>query len=168
MVGEAAVESDLGEWAGGADDEVAGFLDAEVTEVFLGRHVEAGFEFTEEAAEGNVGRFGEFGDGDVFAVAFVEELERAAEFFVHAERGGALVERSGDTDEAADLSLLIVEWFFSGIRPVDEAVSARDKFDAVHDGLAGFKDAQVILADVLHDVLGDVVVVPLSENFGGR
>ena len=79
-----------------------------------------------------------------------------------------MVERPGDADEAADLSLLIVEWFFSGIRPVDEAVSARDKFDAVHDGLAGLKDAQVILADVLHDVLGDVVVVPLPENFGGR
>lgn len=168
MVGEAAVESDLGEWAGGAYDEVAGFLDTEVTEILLGRHVEAGFEFTEEAAERNVGRFGELGDGDVFAVAFVEELKRGTEFFVHAERGGALVERPGDADEAADLSLLIVEWFFSGIRPVDEAVSARDKFDAVHDGLAGLKDAQVILADVLHDVLGDVVVVPLSENFGGR
>ena len=84
MVGEAAVESDLCEWAGGADDEVAGLLDAEVTEIFLGRHVEAGFEFTEEAAERNVGRFGELGDGDVFAVAFVEELECAAEFFVHA------------------------------------------------------------------------------------
>jgi len=29
LVGEAAVESALGEWVGGADDEVAGFLDAE-------------------------------------------------------------------------------------------------------------------------------------------
>ncbi len=78
LVGEAAIESDLGEGSGGADDEVAGFLDAEVTQVFLRRHIEAGFEFTKEAAQRKVGCFGEFGDGDVFAVAFVKELEGGA------------------------------------------------------------------------------------------
>ena len=85
LVGEAAVEADLCEGAGGAHDEVTSFLDAEVAQVFLGSHVEAGFEFTKEAAEGKVGRFGEFGDGDVFAVALVKELEGGTEFFVCAE-----------------------------------------------------------------------------------
>ncbi len=82
LVGEAAVVADFGEGMSGADNEVASFLDAEVAEVFLGGHVEAGFEFPQEAAEGEVGIFGEFGDGDVVTVALVEECQSGSEFLV--------------------------------------------------------------------------------------
>ncbi len=73
-----------------------------------------------------------------------------------------MVEGTGDADEPANVSVLIVEWFFGGIGPVDKAVAARDEFNAVHDGFAGFKNAEVIHADVLHDVLRNVVVVSFS------
>lgn len=72
MVGEAAVVTNLGEALVGADDEVAGFLHAEVAQVFFWGHVEAGFELSQKAAEGKVGGAGECADGDVFAEVFVE------------------------------------------------------------------------------------------------
>ena len=102
LVGEAAVEANFGEGVGGLDDAVAGFLDAEVPEVFLGRHVEGGFEFPQKTGEGKASGFSELGDGDVFAVVLVEELEGGSEFFVYAERGGSLIERAGDADDAAN------------------------------------------------------------------
>jgi len=148
LVGEAAVVADFGEGMSGADNEVASFLDAEVAEVFLGGHVEAGFEFSQKAAEGEVGIFGEFGDGDVVTVALVEECQSGSEFLVFGEGGGALVEGAGDADDAADGSFLIEEGLFGGGGPVDEAAAAGDELDAVDDGLAGFKDAEVVFADV--------------------
>ena len=107
LVGEAAVVADFGEGLGGADDEVGGFLDAEVTEVFLRRHVEGGFEFTKEAGEGKVGGLGEFGDGDVVAVVLVEELKGGAEFFVFGEGGDALVKGTGDAYDPANFSQFV-------------------------------------------------------------
>ncbi len=50
LIGEAAVVADLSEGLGGLDDEVAGFLDAEVAEIFLGCHIEAGFELPKKTA----------------------------------------------------------------------------------------------------------------------
>ena len=79
-----------------------------------------------------------------------------------------MVERTGDSNEAADVSVLVVERFFGGVRPVDKAVASGDEFDAIDDGLAGFENAKVILANVLHDVRRNVVVVPFSQNFVRR
>jgi hypothetical protein len=149
LVGKAAVVGDFGEGLGGADDEVGGFLDAEVAKVGLGGHAEGGFEFTEEAGEGEVGGFGELGDGDIIAEFAVEELEGGAEFVVFGEGGGALVEGAGDADDAANFPVLVEEGLFGGGGPVDEAAAAWDEFDAVNDGISGFDDAEVIVADVL-------------------
>ena len=85
MVGESAVVADLGESLSGTYDQVAGFLNPKVAQVFFRSHVEAGLEFPEKAAEGKMGRFGEFGDGDVVPVVLMEEPEGGAEFFVFAE-----------------------------------------------------------------------------------
>lgn len=149
LVGEAAVVGDFGEGFGGADDEVAGFLDAEVAEIGLGRHVEGDLEFTEEAGEGEVRDLGEFGDGDVFPIPLVEEPEGGSEFVVLGKGGGALVEGTRDTDDAADFSPLIEEGLLGGGGPVDEAAAARDELDSVDDGLAAFDDAEVVGTDVL-------------------
>ena len=164
LVSEAAVVADFGEGTGGADDEVAGFLDAKVAEVGLGGHAEAGFKFAEEGGKGEVGGLSEVGDGDIVAVILVEKLESPAEFLVHAEGGGSLAEGAGDTDDAADFSVLVIEGLFGGVGPVDEAVAAGGEFDAVDDGLPGFEDGEVILANVFENVGRDVVVVAFSEN----
>ena len=149
LVGEAAVVADFGEGMSGTNDEVGGFLDAEVTEVFLGGHVEAGFEFPQEAAEGKVGGFGELGDGDVVAVTLVEEGQSGSEFLVFGKGGGALIEGAGDADDAADCAFLIEEGLFGSGGPVDEAAAAGDEFDAVDDGLGGFDNTEVVFSDML-------------------
>ena len=56
LVGESAMVTDVDEAAGGAHDEVAGFLNAKVAQVLLGSHVEAGFKLSQKAAQGKVGR----------------------------------------------------------------------------------------------------------------
>ena len=48
LVCEAAFVADLCEVFGGLDDVMAGFLDAEMTDVFFWCHVEACFEFSKE------------------------------------------------------------------------------------------------------------------------
>lgn len=133
LVGEAAVMADLGEGLGGANDEVTGFLDTEMAQVFLGGHVEARFEFSQKTAEGKVGCFCEFGDGDVVPVMLVEKLERGAEFFVFAERGGALVEGAADADDSANLAVGISKRFFCRGGPIDKSTAAWDEFDAIGD-----------------------------------
>ena len=79
-----------------------------------------------------------------------------------------MVEGSRDSDESADLAVLIVEWFLGGHRPIDKAITAWHELDPIHDGLAGFEEAKVVLANVLHDVRRNVVVVPFSQNFVRR
>ena len=46
LIRKAAVMADVGEAASGADDEMAGFLDSKVAQVFLGGHIKAGFELS--------------------------------------------------------------------------------------------------------------------------
>ena len=121
MVGEAAVMADLGKALGGAHDEVAGFLNPQVAQVFLGGHAEAGFELAEKTAEGKIGCLGESGDRDVLAEVFVEEVEGGSEFFVLSQGGGALFEGARDSDDAANLALLIEEGFLGGGGPIDES-----------------------------------------------
>ena len=133
LIGEAAVEADVCKGISRADDEVAGFLDAEVTEVFLGRHIKAGFKFTKEAREGKVGHFCELGDGDVIAVPLVEEFKGGAEFFVFCEGGSALIEGAGDANNSTDFTALVEDWLLGGGRPIDEAISSRDELDPVDD-----------------------------------
>ena len=167
MVSEAAVMGDVEEALRGLGDEVAGFLDAEVAEVFLGRHVEGGFEFTEEATEREVGGFGDGGDGDVFAVVFVKESEGGAEFVVFAEGGDALVEGAGDADDATDFFFLVIKGLFGGGGPVDEAITARDKFDVVNDGGAGFENAEVVALDGFKNASGNEVAVFFPKDVLG-
>lgn len=142
-------------------------MDTEVAEVFLWRHVEGGFELTEEAAEREVGGFRDGGDGDVFAVVVVKEVEGGAEFIVFTEGGDALVEGAGDADDAADFFFLVIEGLFGGGGPVDEAVATRDEFDVVNDGFACFDDAEVVSLDGFENASGDEIAVFFSEDIFG-
>lgn len=132
------MEADFSKGLGGLGDEVAGFLDAQVTEVFLGRHIKGGFEFSKEAAERKPGGFGEVSDRDIFPVVLIKESEGWSELFVFCERGGALIEGAGDANDPADFALLIDEGLLGGGGPIDEAVSARDELDPIDDGFSGF------------------------------
>ena len=114
MIGKPTVVADLGEGLGGLDDEVAGFLDPQVAEVFFGGHVEAGLEFSKETRERQVGGFGELGNGNVVAIALVEDFESGTKLLIFCEGSGALVKGTGDSNDAADLSLLIEEWLLGG------------------------------------------------------
>ena len=76
--------TDVGEAARGPDNEVAGLLDPKVAQILLRGHVEAGFELSQEAAEGKVGRVGKGADGDVIAVVLVEQFEGGPKFLVLA------------------------------------------------------------------------------------
>jgi len=111
--------------------------------------------------------FGEFGDGDVFAVALVEELEGGTEFVVLGEGGDTLVEGASDADDAAGFSVLVEEGFLCGGGPVDKAAASGNEFDVVDDGVSGFEDAEVVAFDGFEDVSGDEVVVALAEDGGG-
>lgn len=97
----------------------------------------------------------------------MEELQGGTEFFVFAERGGALIEGAADADDATNLVVGIEEWLFGGGGPVDETAAAGNEFDTVDDGLAGFKNSEIIFSDVFQDMLRDEVIVPLSEDVGG-
>lgn len=167
LIGEAAVMADLSEGPGGADDEVAGFLNAQVAQVFLRGHVKAGFEFSKKTADRKISSFREFDDSDVVAIVLMEELQGGTEFFVFTERGGALIEGAADADDATNFVVGIEEGLFSGGGPVDEPAAAGNEFDPVDDGLAGFKNPEIIFADVFQDMLRDEVIVPLSEDVGG-
>lgn len=154
--------ADLREGLGGAHDEMGGFLNAEMTEVFLRRHAKGGLEFSQEAGGRKVGGPGEFGDGDVFPVVPVKAFEGRAEFLVFAERGGALIEGARDADDSAYFTLMVQKRFFGGDGPVQKALALGDELDAVDHGFSGFQDAEIIFANVIQDMGRDKIVIPFA------
>ena len=138
-----------------------------MSQIFLGRHVEARFELSKEAAEGEIGLFREFSDGDVVPIVFVKKLKSGPKFFVFAQRGGALVEGAGDANDATDFVIGVAERFFCRCGPIDKATTARYKFDTIDDGLTRFQNSEVILANVFEDVLRNEIIIAFAENVSG-
>ena len=67
--------TNFGKSHGGLNDLMTCVLNLEVADVFLGCHVETGFEFTLERAKGKMGNFSQLGDGNVVAEGLVHTLE---------------------------------------------------------------------------------------------
>jgi hypothetical protein len=46
LIGKTTMVGDLGKGLGGSDDQMAGFLNTKVAQIFFGSHVEAAFKFS--------------------------------------------------------------------------------------------------------------------------
>ena len=138
-----------------------------MAQVFLGGHAEAGFELSQKTTQRKIGCASEGADSDVLPKVLVKEVEGWPEFFILAHRSGSLFEGTSNSDNAANLPVLIKKWLLGRGGPIDESIATWDKLDAVGDRFPSLDDFQIIGANVLEDVDRNVVVVFLAEDFIG-
>lgn len=76
--------ANLGESLVRAYNKVGSLLNPKMSQIFLRGHVEACFELSKKATEGEIGLFREFSDGDIVPIVFVKKLKSGPKFFVFA------------------------------------------------------------------------------------
>jgi hypothetical protein len=166
VVAEASLQRHCSDGPVRLNQKLAGFSDAELTEVVGGADLKSLFEVSLEAPRGHARDPGEFCHVDAFGVVLADVVKRRCELGERGREFSGLPQVSGNAGESDDFSMRGSKRYFGGHIPVGAAWVAHHHFNALPDLVSG-ENSAIVARVLVREVRWNKVVVTHSENRRG-